>query len=177
MLEGVTSIGDSVFSHCDGLTTVTIPVSLTDIDYFAFSDCNNLSDVYYSGTEEDWAKISIQSGNECLTGAKIHYGKKSDENFTVSDVVITENSFSAILNINNITEESAAAIVAFYDKNGKMIQIKFADISLQADTVNINIPVENKPYDNCVFMLWDSLQTMNPLCNTEIITQDQFITE
>jgi hypothetical protein len=32
-----------------------------------------LSTVYYSGTEEQWAQVSIGVGNDCLTSATIHY--------------------------------------------------------------------------------------------------------
>ena len=35
----VTSIGDSAFYNCDGLTSVTIPNSVTSIEYYAFYYC------------------------------------------------------------------------------------------------------------------------------------------
>jgi hypothetical protein len=42
ILDGVTSIGDSAFSHCIGLTSVTIPDSVTFINHFAFRYCTDL---------------------------------------------------------------------------------------------------------------------------------------
>ena len=41
--DGVTSIGDSAFSHCRKLTNVIIPNSVTSIGDFAFSSCYSLA--------------------------------------------------------------------------------------------------------------------------------------
>ena len=71
--DSVTSIGNKAFSGCTGLTNVIIPDSVTSIGDSAFSSCDNLIDVYYGGSEEEWAAISIGSSNEGLTGATIHY--------------------------------------------------------------------------------------------------------
>ena len=43
--DSVTSIGDSAFSGCSGLTSVTIPDSVTSIGRSVFSSCNNLTNV------------------------------------------------------------------------------------------------------------------------------------
>ena len=71
--NSVTSIGNDAFRHCDSLTRVTIPNSVTSIGNYAFYSCDSLTDVYYSGTEEQWNKISIGDHNSCLTNATIHY--------------------------------------------------------------------------------------------------------
>ena len=69
--NGVTSIGDSAFGMCTDLSSVTIPDSVTTIGRDAFYYCS-LTDVYYDGTAEDWAKIFIGDGNEPLTNATLH---------------------------------------------------------------------------------------------------------
>ena len=71
--NGVTAIGGSTFSNCIRLAKVTIPKSVTSIGKNAFYYCESIADVYYDGTEEDWAKISISSGNEDLLAAALHY--------------------------------------------------------------------------------------------------------
>ena len=41
--DSVTEIGMDAFSHCTGLTSITIPDSVTEIGYNAFEGCNNLT--------------------------------------------------------------------------------------------------------------------------------------
>ncbi|WP_288529162.1 leucine-rich repeat protein [uncultured Eubacterium sp.] len=72
--NSVTSIGDCAFGSCSSLTSVTIPNSVTSIGNSAFDNCSSLKDVYYSGSEEQWKKISIGNyANDYLLNATIHY--------------------------------------------------------------------------------------------------------
>ena len=41
--EGVTTIGESAFRNCSGLTSITIPSSLINIESNAFTGCSSLS--------------------------------------------------------------------------------------------------------------------------------------
>ena len=47
------------FFSCGALTSVNIPASVTSIEYGAFEMCDNITTVYYGGTESDWAEINI----------------------------------------------------------------------------------------------------------------------
>lgn len=71
--DGITSIANSAFGWCLYLTNIAIPVSVTTIEPYAFYRCDNLADVYYKGTEEQWAAITISEGNALLKNATIHY--------------------------------------------------------------------------------------------------------
>lgn len=73
--NGSEHIADSAFYNCKNLTNVTIPDSVTSIGISAFRACDKLNDVYYYGTEEQWSKIAINTYNECLTNANIHFMK------------------------------------------------------------------------------------------------------
>ena len=76
--DSVTSIGNYAFSGCSSLTSITIPDSVTSIGYSAFSGCSRLNTVYYEGTAEDWAKISIYSYNTDLTDDTRYYYSETE---------------------------------------------------------------------------------------------------
>ena len=71
--DSVTSISARAFCGCSGLTSITIPDSVTSIGYSAFSSCTALTDIYYIGTEREWASIMVDENNEALANATIHY--------------------------------------------------------------------------------------------------------
>ena len=69
----VTSISYCAFSNCSNLTSVSIPNSVTYINETAFDGCSNLTDVYYSGSENEWEKLDVGYYHKCLANATIHY--------------------------------------------------------------------------------------------------------
>ena len=71
--DTVSTIGDSSFCSCKRLTSILIPYSVKRVDFRAFEGCSGLSDVYYTGTEEQWSDIRISISNERLTNATIHF--------------------------------------------------------------------------------------------------------
>ena len=70
--QGVTTIGFGAFFECTELTTIRIPDSVTFIDAQAFDHCYSLREVYFGGTEAQWAQIYIGYENQELTEANIH---------------------------------------------------------------------------------------------------------
>ncbi|MBE7065239.1 MAG: hypothetical protein E7384_05440 [Ruminococcaceae bacterium] len=73
--EIVLTGGDVVLAgFCDGcsyLTQITIPRSVKNIYYTAFSGALSLEDVYFNGTGSEWNKIGIGSYNDPLLNANI----------------------------------------------------------------------------------------------------------
>ena len=77
--NSVTSIGDSAFSFCSGLTSVTIGNGVTSIGNWAFNYCDKLKTVFYTGTVEQWNKISISSKNNYnLSDATRYYYSENE---------------------------------------------------------------------------------------------------
>ncbi len=80
MIESITipasvkEIQDRAFKGST-IKKITLPEGLLDISFDAFADCTKLTDVYYGGSMQSWAKIKIDFGNGSLTKANIHYAK------------------------------------------------------------------------------------------------------
>ena len=76
--DSVTSIGEGSFYGCISLTSIIISDSVTSIGPEAYELFDSLSNVYYTGTEAEWASITIEDGNTELTNATIHYNYVQD---------------------------------------------------------------------------------------------------
>ncbi len=69
--SSVTSIEEYAFMNCTSLTSVVIPSSVTYMGNRIFDSCFNLSDIYYSGSKNDWDTVSRGVG--FYYDATIHY--------------------------------------------------------------------------------------------------------
>lgn len=83
--ESLTVIGTGAFKNDSSLSRISFPSDVTEIGNDAFAGCTDLTDVYYDGSEIQWNRIQIGTGNEALTDADIH--------FSITDpLLITEQS-------------------------------------------------------------------------------------
>ena len=69
----VTSVSDGAFTYCCHLKTIAIPKGITKFTDWVFMCCDNLEDVYYTGTEAQWNAIEIGHANDALINATKHY--------------------------------------------------------------------------------------------------------
>lgn len=83
----VEGIGASAFENNADITTVFLPATIKTIESNAFKQCTSLTDVYYDGTEEEWAAVSVATrGNSTLLSATMHFKDSATETFTVTFV-------------------------------------------------------------------------------------------
>ena len=82
--EGITEIPAGVlgssYSGCSQLTSVKLPSTVGTIGASAFLGCAGLTDVYYMAREAQWKAVTINTGNERLTAARIHFIMDGDVN-------------------------------------------------------------------------------------------------
>ncbi len=76
--DGVTTLGYGAFELCGALKTVILGSGITTIDSDVFYLSPSISNVYYSGVESQWNKISFGRYNTTLTNAKRHYNYDID---------------------------------------------------------------------------------------------------
>ena len=78
--EGVTSIGDFTFGDCSGLTSITIPEGVTSIGEYAFGGCSGLTSI---DIPEGVTSIGYRAFTGCygLTSITIPEGVKSIGSF------------------------------------------------------------------------------------------------
>lgn len=74
----VTEIGGYAFGGVP-LSTITLSPGIQTIETGAFNQCP-ITDVYYTGTQEQWNQMYIKPGNQSLENATIHYNYTPSNN-------------------------------------------------------------------------------------------------
>ncbi len=137
---GITDIGKQGFLSFYELHTITIPASVTNVDWAAFYACNNLQTVIYGGTKEKWDQITVSDYNENLTSATILYtgeiklsgaaptlydniamnykvNKTKFDSFGITDpyVVVTFNGVETTITDYTVSQDGTQYIFPFYN--------------------------------------------------------------
>lgn len=75
--KSVQIIDYSAFYGCSLLQSVVIPKSVTQIVSYAFYRCSALDTVYYEGSAQEWAKVTVgRTGNDILTATVYYYSEE-----------------------------------------------------------------------------------------------------
>ena len=94
----LTKLGRDAFNGCTGLESVSLPMFIEKVGVWCFSGsglerisipkslgfiatgvfdgCENLEEVYYGGSQEDWAKVTVEANNTPLENAKVYYNAR-----------------------------------------------------------------------------------------------------
>lgn len=129
------------FNNCNQLKRITIPASVTSIGDGAFNLCDSLTDIYYQGTEAQWAAITIsETYNAPLEAATVHFNAGEDPNaFLPGDVngdrtVTAEDArltLRAAVSLEQFEAGGRTAITCDYDMDG-FISAADARLTLRA---------------------------------------------
>ena len=105
--DSVTSIGGSAFDGCTGLTSITIPDSVTSIDWGAFDGCSGLT------------SITIPDSVTSI-GESAFYGCKGLTSITIPNSVtsIGNSAFSGCSGLRSITIPDSVTSIGYYAFRG-----------------------------------------------------------
>ena len=90
--KGTTVIGEEAFLNDRSMTSIAIPGSVTRIGANAFDGCTGLKKVYFDGTLSDFMSINIDTGNDPLIGAMLHFNDGTS-GILMSDVTFPDHTF------------------------------------------------------------------------------------
>ncbi len=164
--EGIIKIPKNACYYATDLERVVIPDSVKSIGDYAFNLCDSLSVVYYTGTEDEWNQLEINSiNNSGLLRATIRFlGYDSD----IVICNVTENKSPCVVSANfqNNSDETQTfeAICAVYDEEGALITYAKETVRLDSDdTQDIIFNPEASGWASFKLFAWDELGAMHPL--------------
>ena len=162
--QSITTIGWDAFRNCVNLKSVVIPSSVTSIEHSAFNNCKNLTDVYYSGSKQEWNKISIGNYNDDLLNVTIHYNYKSTPSeITKVSLVSSRNGVYKFSAGYEATERGKLVAVVY--KDGAVSGYTTLNVLPGSSTASVTVNAASGA-DNAKFFIWDSLENMRPLSDT-----------
>lgn len=113
--DGITGICSYAFDYTD-IVSVTLPATLTHIDYSAFDGCSDLTTVNYAGSPEQWNNIKIANHNDELLNATKHYYSSnastvSSEENSIFPSTATGNDHSFAASFSDLTPGVSYAVI------------------------------------------------------------------
>lgn len=122
---GVTEIGGQTFYRCENLENITATGSLKSVGFEAFYGCNKLSSVNFEGTEAQWNRIFVDTGNEKFTNAEVNF---------VVDLSISLTPYFTVLS----TGKSATLTATVLPEGASDYTIEWSSGNKSVATVNSN---------------------------------------
>lgn len=151
--SGVTRIDSSAFYHCAGLKSVTLPCPEKEnaklyIYGSAFAHCDNLTDIYFAGSQTQWdERVTVYGNNDPLENATLHCALaggmlESDGGVTV-DWSMDRSTGTVSVPAEAIPQEHRVMVVE-YDGQGRFIGLRVlthdrssATVAEDAETLKI----------------------------------------
>ena len=122
-------------------------------------------------------ELAIKTYN-CTLCCETKTEQVMDKSYLRLNDTITSNKFTCDMYFDNtFVSQSAVVAIAFYEESGKMLNLASTDIFVNVGKVPVEIPVKVPGYDYYKVFVWNSLSTLKPLCEAEVIRSSEFIIE
>ena len=103
--DSITKIGYGAFAECSGLTSITIPDSVTKIENYAFSRCSSLTSIIVGTENENYTSDDGVLFNKDKTELIQYPMGNAREQYVIPDSVtsIDSSAFALCISLTNIT--------------------------------------------------------------------------
>ncbi len=147
--HGVTTISYVSFYGCTALKKIIIPASVTTIEFDNFGTTTALEEVYFLGTEEEWANVYVDEyGNEYLNQMNVMCDSKIIAD--IGNVEREETKISGEVQFHTL-KESTTVLVALYDE-GIFVRMDELEVDPSLDKKTFELECEkDKDYEIKVF--------------------------
>lgn len=150
--EGITTIDDYTFNNCTALKSISLPLSIKSISFNAFSSSfGNISDVYYAGGPEDWAKIEQNP----LGGFNVHFAAPE---LSAPEVSANGNKIKVVVKAKNLPSSAVLIAVGYGDDGG---------FEAVAPVIGDEADIDGERVKSVKVFAWESLESMRPLCSAK----------
>jgi len=189
--DNIEIIGRRAFDSCIYLVDLIIPDTVKSIEYWAFFNCTNLTNItipdsvtYINGNVFLIVSYKIGStiymiGNPNLTilTFKGSYAHSYAIDYRYPYILLTTKSQTEITISNNIYEfninviypvADSILIAATYNSIGQLLEMKTAQVMESTSSIILTMDYTIGA-TNAKIMIWSGLNTMEPLCETEIL--------
>lgn len=149
--EGITELGQRLFEGCSNLESAVIPVSVKTVGPSAFHSCSSFKNIYYVGTAEQFAKISVDNSggsNFTFLNATVLYEYNGAE---PGETVIwkLDGGVLSIMGAGDMTDYETPSDAPWHDSIGSVtyveIQPGITSVSANAFAGAVNLAVVRIP--------------------------------
>ena len=111
---------------------------------------------------DNFDNMGNEYGNYVAAIYETGYALGSD--YIVANKVVGDTNFSCELYFDDsYAEQTAKAIIAFYDGDGRMVQLQPSDITVKPGKVDLSIDYDKKAYASYKLMIWEGMNSMKPI--------------
>jgi len=126
---------------------------------------------YKNPTDALVSPISIRDSFDNLGNQDAAYvtatyetGYALGSDYIVANKVVGDTNFSCELYFDDsYAVQAAYAIIAFYDGDGRLVQLMPKDITVKPGKVDLSIDYDKKAYATYKLMIWEGLNSLKPL--------------
>ncbi len=165
ILGNITAIERETFSRCSSLTFLSLPKSVTSIDYDAVYYCTYLDYIYYEGSEEDWSKISIAPGNADFLLWPVYTYNYVPPKPEITSFSATLNDASATVTAQLNSPHYGGVLIGKLINNGEVVSVAKTNPSEYA-TLEFE---KGKTGTHVTLFWWENYKNMIPLCEAKTV--------